>query len=233
MEVILLERVPKLGQMGETVRVKDGFARNYLLPKGKALRATGANKAKFEKMKVELEAKNLELKSEAQKVATKLDGQSFAVIRQAAETGQLYGSVSARDLAAIMETAGFAVDRSQVGLNAPIKVIGQHKIPVALHPEVEVSITVNIARSADEAERLARGEAIVLGAEAPAAETEDETAAAAPAEGASEAAPEKPKRARKRAEGEETPAADAEAKDAAEAAAPKEGKRKKKEAKSE
>ncbi len=233
MEVILLERVPKLGQMGETVRVKDGFARNYLLPKGKALRATSANKAKFETMKVELEAKNLELKSEAQKVATKLDGQSFAVIRQAAETGQLYGSVSARDLAGIMSTAGFTVDRSQVGLNAPIKAIGQHKIPVSLHPEVEVSITVNVARSADEAERLARGEAIVLGAEAAAApEAEEAASAAAEAEAVFEpGATDKPKRGRKRGEADETAAEQTETKDAAAAAAPapaKEGKRAKK-----
>jgi len=238
MEVILLERVPKLGQMGETVRVKDGFARNYLLPKGKALRATSANKAKFENMKVELEAKNLEHKSEAQKVATKLDGQSFAVIRQAAETGQLYGSVSARDLAAIMSAAGFAVDRSQVGLNAPIKAIGQHKIPVALHPEVEVSITVNIARSADEAERLARGEAIMLGAGAATPEAEEAGAAAAAAEAVFEPGAEKPKRGRKREQAEEAPAEQAETKDAAaEAAAPapaKESKRgKKKEPKEE
>jgi large subunit ribosomal protein L9 len=235
MEVILLERVPKLGQMGETVRVKDGFARNYLLPKGKALRATSANKAKFENMKVELEAKNLEQKSEAQKVATKLDGQSFAVIRQAAETGQLYGSVSARDLAGIMSAAGFAVDRSQVGLNAPIKAIGQHKIPVALHPEVEVSITVNVARSADEAERLARGEAIVLGAEAATPEAE-EVATVAAAEAAFEPGAEKPKRARKRAENEEPATGESEAMDAAPAAAPapaKESKRGKKKPKEE
>jgi len=235
MEVILLERVPKLGQMGETVRVKDGFARNYLLPKGKALRATSANKARFEKMKVELEAKNLELKSEAQQVSTKLDGQSFAVIRQAAETGQLYGSVSARDLAAIMSAKGFVVDRSQVGLNAPIKAIGRHKIPVALHPEVEVTITVNVARSADEAERLARGEQIVLGAEAaaPAAEEEEAAATTAAAEAVFEPGSEKPKRARKRAEGEETPAEEPQAKEAAAPAPAKEGRRKKKETKEE
>jgi large subunit ribosomal protein L9 len=233
MEVILLERVPKLGQMGETVRVKDGFARNYLLPKGKALRATSANKAKFENMKVELEAKNIEQKSEAQKVATKLDGQSFAVIRQAAETGQLYGSVSARDLAGIMSEGGFAVDRSQVGLNAPIKAIGQHKIPVALHPEVEVTITINVARSADEAARLARGEQIVLGAEAAAPAGEEEAAAAAAtAEAVFEPGsekPEKPKRARKRDEGEEAPAEEAETKE--DAAPARESKRKKKEPK--
>jgi large subunit ribosomal protein L9 len=178
------------------VRVKDGFARNYLLPKGKALRATSANKAKFENMKVELESRNLELKGEAQKVSTKLDGQSFAVIRQAAETGQLYGSVSARDLAGIMTAAGFTVDRSQVGLNAPIKAIGQHKVPVALHPEVEVTVTVNVARSADEAERLARGEAIVLGAEAPPADEDEAEAAAAAAEAVFEPGTAKGKRTR-------------------------------------
>ena len=162
MEVILLERVAKLGQMGDTVRVKDGFARNYLLPQGKALRATVANKAKFEGMKIELETRNIELKGEAAKIATRLDGQSFAVLRQAAETGQLYGSVSARDIADLVTKAGFAVNRSQVALNAPIKAIGRHKVPIALHPEVEVSIAINVARSADEAERLARGEDVTI-----------------------------------------------------------------------
>lgn len=162
MEVILLERIPKLGQMGETVRVKDGFARNYLLPQGKALRATDANKAKFDGMKVELETRNLELKGEAQKISTNLDGQNFAVIRQAAETGQLYGSVSARDIAALITAAGFTVERSQIALNAPIKAIGRHKVPIALHPEVEVSIMINVARSADEAARLARGEDVAI-----------------------------------------------------------------------
>jgi large subunit ribosomal protein L9 len=178
MEVILLERVAKLGQMGDTIRVKDGFARNYLLPQGKALRATAANKAKFQTMKGELEARNLEQKGEAQKVAGRLDRQSFAVLRQAAETGQLYGSVSARDLAAIMTAGGFAVDRNQVALNGPIKAIGQHKVPVMLHPEVEVTIIINVARSADEAERLARGEDIRLGAEAAEAAAAGEPAAA-------------------------------------------------------
>src|SRR5262245_57102457 len=153
MEVILLERVAKLGQMGEVVRVKDGFARNYLLSKGKALRATKENRSRFEKMKVELEARNLEQKSEAEKVAKKLDGQSFTVLRQAAEGGQLYGSVSPRDLAALVSEKGFAVSRAQVALNAPIKTIGLHKVPVSLHPEVEVTINVTVARNADEAQR--------------------------------------------------------------------------------
>ena len=161
MEVILLERVGKLGQMGETVRVKDGFARNFLLPKRKALRATSENKARFETMKVDLEARNLERKDEADKVGGKLNGQSVVVIRQASETGQLYGSVSTRDIAGMLGDAGFSVDRTQVVLNAPIKAIGVHQVPVALHPEVEVTVTVTVARSADEAERLARGEDVI------------------------------------------------------------------------
>ena len=161
MEVILLERVAKLGQMGEVVRVKDGFARNFLLPQGKALRATKDNRAKFETMKAHLEVRNLELKGDAEKVGTKLDGQSFIVIRQASETGQLYGSVSPRDLVAIMTEGGFTVSRGQVALNTPIKTIGLHKVPLALHPEIEVTITINVARSADEAERIARGEDVI------------------------------------------------------------------------
>ena len=162
MEVILLERVAKLGQMGEVVRVKDGYARNFLLPRGKALRATEANRKRFDTMKVELEARNLEQKSDAAKVANKLDGQSFVLLRQASETGQLYGSVSTRDLAARLSEAGFAVNRSQIELNAPLKSIGLHQVPISLHPEVEVSITVNIARNADQAERQARGEDVTL-----------------------------------------------------------------------
>jgi len=162
MDVILLERVGRLGHMGEVVRVKDGFARNFLLPKGKALRATKENKAKYEGMKVELEARNVEMRGEAQKVGGGLDGKSFVVLRQASEVGQLYGSVSGRDLAMILDEAGFkGVTRSQIVLNAPIKTIGLHKVPVALHPEVEVTITINVARSADEAERIARGEDVI------------------------------------------------------------------------
>jgi large subunit ribosomal protein L9 len=160
MEVILLERVAKLGQMGDVVRVKDGFARNYLLPKGKALRATDENRARFENMKIDLEARNIEQKGEAEKVAKKLDGQSFTVLRQAAEGGQLYGSVSPRDLAVIIAEKGFAVSRAQIALQAPIKTIGLHKVPVALHPEVEVTIGVAVARNADEAQRITRGEEI-------------------------------------------------------------------------
>ncbi|MGE0035588.1 MAG: 50S ribosomal protein L9 [Xanthobacteraceae bacterium] len=158
MEVILLERIGKLGQMGDVVRVKDGFARNFLLPKGKALRATKENRTRFEGMKVDLEARNLEQKSEAEQVAEKLNGQSFTVIRQAAESGQLYGSVSPRDIVSLVTEQGFMVSRSQIALNTPIKTIGLFKVPVILHPEVEVSINVTVARSADEAARIARGE---------------------------------------------------------------------------
>ena len=162
MEVILLERVANLGQMGEVVRVKDGFARNFLLPRGKALRATQENRTRFETMKVELEARNLELKGDAQKVADKLNGQSYTVLRQAAEGGQLYGSVSPRDIAALASDRGFALSRSQIALNTPIKMIGLHKVPVALHPEVEVTINVTVARNADEAQRIARGEDVTV-----------------------------------------------------------------------
>lgn len=158
MEVILLERVAKLGQIGDVVRVRDGFARNFLLPQGKALRATSENRTKFEGMKTQLEARNLELKGEAEGVSKKLDGQSFVLLRQAGEGGQLYGSVSTRDLAMAVADAGFTVDRRQIVLNTPIKSIGLFKVPVQLHAEVEVAITVNVARSADEAERQARGE---------------------------------------------------------------------------
>jgi large subunit ribosomal protein L9 len=162
MEVILLERIGKLGQMGDVVRVKDGYARNYLLPHGKALRATGDNKSKFEGMKVELQAKSAAAKGDAGKVAAKLDGKSFKVLRQASEVGQLYGSVSPRDIAGLLQDGGYEVDRNQVALNVPIKTIGSHKVPVHLHPEVEVTITLHVARSADEADRLARGEDITL-----------------------------------------------------------------------
>jgi large subunit ribosomal protein L9 len=178
MEVILLERIGKLGQMGDVVRVKDGFARNYLLPKGKALRATKENKSRFDTMKVELEARNLEQRGEAEKIATKLDGQNFTVLRQAAEGGQLYGSVSSRDIAVLVAEKGFAVSRSQIALNAPIKAIGLHKVPVLLHPEVVVTVSVSVARSADEAARLARGEDITVARDEAAAPAEEAVAAA-------------------------------------------------------
>jgi large subunit ribosomal protein L9 len=175
MEVILLERVAKLGQMGDVVRVRDGFARNYLLPNGKALRATKENRTRFETMKVELEARNLELKSEAGKISGKLDGKRVVVLRQASETGQLYGSVTPRDIVALLAEDGLSVNRGQIVLQAPIKSIGQHKVPVALHPEVEVSVTVTVARNAEEAERLARGEDVLVRRE----QTEQEAAVAA------------------------------------------------------
>ena len=178
MEVILLERIGKLGQMGDVVRVKDGFARNFLLPKGKALRATKENRSRFETMKVDLEARNLEQKSEAEKIAQKLDGQNFSVIRQAAETGQLYGSVSPRDLVALVTEKGFIINRSQIALNTPIKAIGLHKVPVSLHPEVEVTINVAVARSADEAGRIARGEDITVARDEEEEATEEATTAA-------------------------------------------------------
>src|SRR5271170_5926113 len=158
MEVILLERIARLGQMGDVVRVKDGFARNFLLPRGKALRATAENRTRFEGMKGELEARSLTLKTEAAQVAEKLDGKSFSVLRQASEAGQLFGSVSPRDLVGLIGDAGFRVNRNQISLNAPIKTIGQHKVPITLHPEVETSISVIVARNSDEAARIARGE---------------------------------------------------------------------------
>jgi large subunit ribosomal protein L9 len=160
MEVILLERVAKLGQMGEIVRVKDGYARNYLLPGRKALRATEANKARFETERAQLEARNLETKNEAAAIAEKLNGQSFVIIRQAGETGHLYGSVTPRDIAAAVTDGGFSVGHNQVVLKAPVKSLGLHAVPVHLHPEIEALITVNVARSTEEAARQAKGEAI-------------------------------------------------------------------------
>jgi large subunit ribosomal protein L9 len=158
MEVILLERVAKLGQMGDVVRVKDGFARNFLLPRGKALRATAENRTRFETMKSELEAHSLSQKSEATQVAEKLNGKTFTVLRQASESGQLFGSVSPRDLIGLIGDAGFRLNRNQIALNTPIKTIGQHNVPIALHPEVEVSVAVVVARNEDEAARIIRGE---------------------------------------------------------------------------
>ncbi len=158
MEVILLERIARLGHMGDVVRVKDGFARNFLLPRGKALRATAENRTRFESMKSDLEARSLALKNDAAGVADKLNGKSFTVLRQASESGQLFGSVSPRDLVRLITEAGFPVNRNQVAINAPIKTIGQHSVPIALHPEIETSITVIVARNSDEAARIARGE---------------------------------------------------------------------------
>lgn len=160
MEVILLERIARLGQMGDTVKVKDGYARNFLLPKGKALRANEGNKKKFEGQRAQLEARNLERKSEASAVAEKLDGKTFVVVRSAGETGQLYGSVSTRDIAELLTAEGFTVGRNQVELNQPIKAIGLTNVAISLHPEVEVTVALNIARSSEEAERQAKGETL-------------------------------------------------------------------------
>jgi large subunit ribosomal protein L9 len=158
MQIILLERIGRLGQMGDVVTVKDGFARNFLLPQGKALRATEANRKRFERDRAQLEARDLKLKSEAQAVQGKLGGKRFIVIRQAGDTGQLYGSVSTRDIAAAVTEGGFSIERRQVMLDRPIKTLGLHEVRVQLHAEVEPRITVNVARSPDEAARQARGE---------------------------------------------------------------------------
>lgn len=160
MEVILMERVPKLGQMGEKVRVKDGYARNFLLPLGKALRATDANMARFEGQRAQLEARDLEKRSDAEKLKEKVDGKTYIIIRQAGETGQLYGSVSTRDIAETVTTGGISVHRNQVELTTPIKTLGLHKININLYGDVDASVTMNIARSEEEAERQERGEEI-------------------------------------------------------------------------
>ncbi|NBO20376.1 MAG: 50S ribosomal protein L9 [Rhodobacteraceae bacterium] len=170
MQVILLQRVAKLGQMGEVVNVKDGYARNYLLPQGKALRANSANIQSFEARKAQLEATNLETRKEAESVAAKLDGQVFVVIRSASDAGALYGSVTVRDAADAATAAGFTVARTQIVLDRPIKDLGLHPVTVALHPEVSVKITLNVARSPEEAEIQASGKSIQdLAAEAEAA----------------------------------------------------------------
>ncbi len=157
MEVILLERVAKLGQMGDVVTVKDGYARNYLLPQKKALWASDANIKQFESEKAQLEARNLESKKEASALADKLNGEQFIVIRQASDAGSLYGSVTPRDAAEAATEAGFTVDKRQVALTAPIKELGVHTVMVTLHPEVEASIELNVARSTEEAELQAQG----------------------------------------------------------------------------
>lgn len=160
MDVILMQRVAKLGQMGEVVAVKEGFARNYLLPQGKAMRANAANIAAFEDQKAQLEARNLETKQEAGKLAETLDGQQFIVIRSASDAGALYGSVTPRDAAEAATAGGFSVDKKQIALVAPIKELGVHTVAVVLHPEVEVSINLNVARSEEEAELQASGKSI-------------------------------------------------------------------------
>jgi large subunit ribosomal protein L9 len=190
MEVVLLERVAKLGQMGEVVNVRDGYARNFLLPQGKALRATKSNLARFEQDRSQLEARNLEAKKEAEAVAKKLDGQSFVVIRSASDGGALYGSVTTRDAADAATAGGFSLDRRQIALDQPIKELGLHNLSVVLHPEVTATIVINVARSPEEATLQASGKTIQeLQAEAEAAaefdiaELFDDIGAAATEEG--------------------------------------------------
>ena len=182
MEVILLERIEKLGQMGDTVTVKTGFARNYLLPQKKALRATPANQARFESQRAQLEAANLQRREEAQAVAVKMDALALLLIRQAGEGGMLYGSVSGRDVAEAIKDAGYTIERRQVHLDTPIKSLSSYAIRVSLHPEVSVNVNVTIARSQEEAERAAKAAQQAEAEEAAEAEAED----AAPAEDAAE-----------------------------------------------
>lgn len=194
MQVILLERIRSLGQMGDVVTVKNGYARNFLLPQGKALRATKANAAHFETQRAQLEARNLEQKNEAADVGQRLDGETFVVIRTAGDTGQLYGSVATRDIAEVITAGGYSIDRRQVALSKPIKELGLHELSVSLHPEVDVKVIVNVARSEEEAERQARGEDVTVIEDAgieldtfdPDADDEDETADAEAAPGTGE-----------------------------------------------
>ena len=161
MKVILLERVERLGALGDVVNVKDGFARNYLLPRSKALRASEANLKVFEAQRQDIEGRNAKARDAAEKASKKIDGESYVIIRQAGESGQLYGSVSGRDVADAVHAGGGQVDRSQVVLDRPIKALGVHPVRVRLHPEVTITINVNVARSHDEAERQARGENVI------------------------------------------------------------------------
>jgi large subunit ribosomal protein L9 len=222
MNVILLERVPKLGQMGDVVKVKPGFARNYLLPQKKALRATDANRARFEKQRAQLEAINLSRRDEAQKISGKVDGLTVVIIRQAGETGHLYGSVSPRDVAAAATAGGVTIERSQVLMDRPIKMLGLHPVRVALHPEVIVTITANVAKSEEEAEIQKKAGGFVpptaeeersleevLAEADEAAAGEAEPAEAEPkAEEAAEAKPKKKAKAEKAAKADEEPAAE-------------------------
>lgn len=220
MDVILLQRIEKLGQMGQVVKVKPGFARNYLLPQKKALRATEANRARFEKQRVQLEATNLARREEAQKISGKVDGLTVVIIRQAGETGHLYGSVSPRDVAAAATTGGVTIERAQVLMDRPIKMLGLHPVRIALHPEVIVTITANVAKSEEEAEiqKKAGGfvpptteeqpsleEVLAEADEAAAGEAEPVEAEAKPA---AEAKPKKKAKADKEAKAEKEPAAD-------------------------
>ena len=160
MDVILLERIEKLGQMGDVVTVKPGFARNYLLPRKKALRATEANRAVFDEQRAQLEAENLKYREEAERVAKDMDGMTVVIVRQASDSDQLYGSVTPRDIAAGITEAGVTADRRQIKLDRPIKTVGMHPVRVDLHPEVSVEVTANVARSEEEADMQARGERI-------------------------------------------------------------------------
>ena len=164
MKVVLLERVENLGAIGDVVTVKDGFARNFLLPRAKALRATSKNMEKFELDRVAIEARNERNKADAGTIASKIDGQVYVMIRQAGETGQLYGSVGGRDVMEAIQAEGGKVERSQIVLNTPIKTLGMHVVPVRLHAEVSATVTINVARSADEAERQAKGEDVIKSA---------------------------------------------------------------------
>lgn len=184
MKIVLLERVENLGAIGDVVTVRNGFARNWLLPKGKALRATDTNLRRFAVQRAEIERRNAETRSEAEQAGQKLEGQTFVLLRQAGDSGQLYGSVSARDVADVAEAAGFQVPRAAVVLDKPIKTIGLHGLKVRLHPEVTVNIKVNVARSAEEAERQSKGEDVVAAAMA----AEREMASAQAAEIAANAA---------------------------------------------
>lgn len=239
MEVILLERVEKLGQMGQVVKVRPGFARNFLLPQKKALRATKENLAVFEQRRAQLETTNLQKRSEAELVAQKMNGVSVVLIRQAGESGQLYGSVSARDIATGVTEAGFTVTRGQITLDKAIKTLGLYPVRVVLHPEVAVQVTVNVAQSAEEAEMQAKGiNPIQLAQKAAQDGGEEETPAAGPADEATSPAAKavkKPAKAKKKAEQNEGEAeaktkaeAKPAAKDADKAAKPKSEKREKK-----
>ncbi|MBM3539522.1 MAG: 50S ribosomal protein L9 [Alphaproteobacteria bacterium] len=183
MDVILLERIESLGQMGDVVKVKPGYARNFLLPQKKALRATKENREYFDKQRAQLEAQNLQRRSDAQAVSSKMENLSVIIIRQAGEFGQLYGSVTTRDIAAAITAAGFTVNRQQVHLDQPIKTLGLHKARVALHPEVSISATVNVALTEEEAAMQAAGKVIRRGGDG------EETAAAAETAAPAEAAP--------------------------------------------
>src|SRR5262245_65918539 len=238
MEVILLQRIEKLGQMGQVVKVKAGYARNYLLPRRKAIRATDDNKAKYEKQRAQLEANNLAKRQEAEAISGKVEGITVIIIRQAGETGQLYGSVSARDVAAAATKAGVTIDRNQILMDRPLKDLGLHPIRVALHPEVIVTITANVAKSEEEAELQEQAGHAIVGTVVDEAPTLDEMLERAEqaAAGEGEAAPaekkaraekadkaDKPEKAEKKARGEKTEKADSEKKTKAEKSGKPEG----------